>query len=333
MSEPAEIDSNANYRTEFTSVSLGTEQELQGALVGMKTADPQLIGVVRAATSPHPVLVEITKDMQQRGDTTDGEFTIELRTTPCELSAKAGWDDRTKAIHAVIVSISGREGTPLVDDTYHGYQISISNKAHSIYSPAQITGADRQATVGIVAAEIGKSITAENRANGRIHEHLLVPWYVDKFTEDVEVTALSDREKIGYALMMSAILQLARIWRIRGINSVNHVEAKNLWVLRPRTPPIEILDTFSGTAAETLRSQIGVYELPYWAIDEDGTGPSDTNWEEARQHILDAEPMGGHQPPAATINGQAAMLFEYRQAPATYEDAFWSAGKWQLLSG
>jgi hypothetical protein len=331
MSAPAENASNANYRTAFTSVSLGTEQELHGAVVRMKKADPDLIGVVCAESSPQSVLVEITKDMLQSDDKTIGNFTIELRTTPCELSAKTEWDLRTKALEAVISSISGRKGRPLADDTYTGYQIVISNKDQPIYSDDQIMDADRQATVGVFAAEIGNPIHGANRTARTLHHHLDVPWYVDRFAEDPEVFNVSEREQVGYALVMSAILKLATIWCDHGSNSVNNVNVKNAWVVRPRTPPIKILDTFSSSEiAAAVREQIKNRELPSWVNQEQG--PTRSNWSDARTHILDAKSMGGHQPPAATINGQPAMLFEYRTAPDRYEDAFWAYGKWNLSS-
>ena len=142
---------------------------------------------------------------------------------------------------------------------------------------------------------------------------------------------MSDREQVAYALLMSAILKLATIWHAHGKNSVNNVNVKNAWVLRPRTPPIKILDTFgSKEAAATLRDQIKKRGRPSWVNQEQG--PTTSNWDDAREHILDAKSMGGHQPPAATINGQPAVLFEYRTAPDRYEDAFWAYRKWNLSS-
>jgi hypothetical protein len=50
---------------------------------------------------------------------------------------------------------------------------------------------------------------------------------------------------------------------------------------------------------------------------------NEDTWNTARDHIIQARPIGGHPLPAATINGTKAMLFEYRQAPVNqYPYAF-----------
>ena len=125
---------------------------------------------------------------------------------------------------------------------------------------------------------------------------------------------------------MSAILKLAEIWT-RYPGGLNLLEAKNAWVVRPRTPPVSILDSFDNDSLDTAMAVIGKAALPAWA-NQKVSRPVDGTWAAARDHILHARPMGGHVPPLALINGGGAMLFEYRDAPVNdYPYAFWTKGE------
>ena len=55
MSEPRDetVTGQANYRTQFTGPSLGTEAELQDARVTMRVDAGQVIGVMRRADPPN----------------------------------------------------------------------------------------------------------------------------------------------------------------------------------------------------------------------------------------------------------------------------------------
>jgi hypothetical protein len=320
--------SHANYRKEFASASLGTEEELNATILMNRNA-ASVVGVVKAESGE--VLVEITKDIEKANYGTRGEFTIELRTTPTEMVATAGWVDRTKALQVAVWAIENNRGKALLTEEYRSYRTVISNPKHEIGSvpTGGISGAGSQATVGVEAAEIGATANPKDRANGRLHPQVTLPWYIDRFAEDSQVDTLAAREKIRCAMVMSAVLQLARIWAKYPTNPVNLLDAKNAWTVRPRTPPIEILDTFSAGSAVTAKAAIEAWALPDWA-DETGSIPSGKNWTDARQHILAGRPMGGHNPPAATINGRRAMLFEYRApSPSQFDQAFWTKDMWR----
>lgn len=329
MSEPLTATSNINYRTEFDSPSLGTEEELSGPFVRIREDAGQVIGVVRRADSP-TVLVEITKDMKIKTDAPGyGHFTIELRTTPWEFDHLPGWEERTKALQAVVLSISESSAKPLKDkDVYAGFQTDIYNADHQI-TAGKVTRADRQATVGVDAAEIGASATPQDRRSGRLHPLIELPWYVDQFTADTAVGPLSQREKVGYALVMSAVLKLASIWHDHGENVVNNVNVKNAWLVRPRTPPIKILQSFSDNSFLIATTTImSVHEPPQ--VPNMARPPAD-KWLAALIHIIKGLPMGGHNPPDVLVEGEPAVLFEYRTAPTgKYDHAFWVPGKWKL---
>jgi len=98
--------------------------------------------------------------------------------------------------------------------------------------------------------------------------------------------------------------------------------------VRPRTAPIEILNTFSTAAQAAARAAIETRSLPDWVGEIVGRkvplAPLKTKWQEARAHILAGLPMGGSPAPNATINGQKEMLSEYRTASTTQlGSVFW----------
>jgi hypothetical protein len=154
-----------DYRTAFTSVSLGTEEELP-AFVRMAATDWNLFGAVTRLGSQE-VLVQITKDLQ----VSPGVFTIELRTTPTERADDDGWDRRVRALRAVISTIEQSVGRALVAQEVGAYQITIFNPGQVVYridGGGSVQGTSKHATVGVPAVEIGTGVTAADRAQFRI---------------------------------------------------------------------------------------------------------------------------------------------------------------------
>ncbi len=334
-----EADIARHYRTTFNGPSMGTEEEPSGAVIRMRTSASNLIGLVRHIASQE-VLVLITRDIQVGADDTDkpyGMYAIELRTTPTEARTgqppgQDGWDLRRRALQIAIWAIENYPGKPLASEDYAGYRTEIANPDHTIHAvpPGGITDAGRQLTVGIPADAIGTRVTQNKRAAGTIHPLLTLPWYQDRFTADPAAAALYDREKVGYALVMSEILNLAVIWT-RYPGRLNQLEAKNAWVVRPRTPPIVVIESFTTTQAATDTAVTAIRDagIPSWA-DEATRNLIGYTWGPARQHIITGKPMGGHPPPDSTINGSTVMLFEYRQGPVTdYPYAFWRNGEFK----
>lgn len=315
------------YRTAFAGPSLGTEEELGDTTIKMRPESSQIVGIVRHATTGD-ALVLITRDLQVASRPPYGVYAIELRTTPTEMNAPEGWELRRRALQVAIWAIEDRKGGALTNDEYRTYKTEILVADHEIFSvpTGGVAGSGKQSTVGVPAAEIGAAASAKDRALGKVHQHLTLPWYADQFTGDHAVSGHTDREKIGYAIVLSAILQLAVVWSAYP-GRLNLLEAKNLWVVRPRTPPITILASFGPHHAEEAIAAIRTAKVPGWAAQKTSANIGEV-WEKARDHIIGSLPMGGHFLPDATVNGAPAMLFEYRQAPASeYPHAFWAKGE------
>lgn len=314
------------YKTEFAGTSLGTEEELGDTTIRTAAGAGQLIGYVQKNGDP---LVQITRDLQVAEEKpSHGHYTIELRTTPTELYDKADWLDRRRALQVAIWAIdSSRGGKPLAEGTWRGYETVILNQDHQIMTVPHggVAGAGQQSTVGVQAAGIGADSGQLNRGTGHLCPHLTLPWYSDEFAHDEAMAGRPAREQIGYALVISAIQQLATIWqrytgKLTRLEVLSLLDSKNFWDVRPRTPPIRILDTFDGDGASLALGAILSREIPR----KDLAG----QWHNAVVHITKALPMGGHALPDSSIDGEPAMLFEYRHAPdQEYPWAFWQRGE------
>jgi hypothetical protein len=321
------------YRTKFGSVSLGTEEEIR-ATIFLGTSEWSLFGTVTPIDSLE-VLVQITRDVQvsARGD--QGEYTIEFRTTPTELTDEKGWLERRLALEAVISTIEKSTGAPLTSRTAGAYRINIFNPKNEVgkISGRVASGTTRHATVGIAAKDIGlpagaakpdkEQPGAKQLRSQKLHPFLVLPWYAQKFTEDPDLQGLEDRAKVCYAFVMSATLRLAQIW-MRYPGKVHLLEAKSLWGVLPRTPPIKILDSLSQVPGLIVFDLVASRAVPAWAGDW-GQVPTADVWNKAVLHILTAGEMGGHPPTAATVGGSPAMLFEYRDGlPKDFDHAWWA---------
>jgi hypothetical protein len=315
------------YDDAFSGPSLGTEEELSGTTIKMKMTAPRLIGIVFKEGTP---LVLITRDMRLRALEGDyREYTVELRTTPTLVPGPNTpgelWEYRRRALQVAIWAIENRTTGPLQDDEWRDYTTYIRNSDHSfIHSSSTITGSDKQATFGIPASAI-VSAGQDDRAAGRLHPHVQVPWYRDQFIADTAVDGFDLDEKVAYAFLMSAVLKLTQLPRDKKKDEplLYQPQIKNEWQVRPRTPPLKILDIFTEVRRDAIKQAVVKSTRP------DVTPPAGTDWSKFAGWITDGENMGGHKPPDATINGTRAMLFEYRAAPVDkYPDAFWQYGEW-----
>jgi len=327
-----------HYRTKFAGPSMGTEEELSNTRIAMPVKASNMAGLVRYKASGE-VLVLITRDIEvSKLSDTHADYAVELRTTPAELrivSPKVGeldaWELRRRALQIAIWGIENRKGKALAADEYGGFQteITVTDQLVSAVPPGGITEAGKQSTVGVPASAIGVGITAAQRAYGTVHPLLTLPWYKGRFALDPAASGFSEREKIGYALVMSAVFHLADIWT-RYPGGLNRLEAKNEWLVRPRTAPVTIIDTFEVEHVQPAMAAVHAAKLPGWASEEVSAKTLNlmtASWGYARDHILLGRPMGGHPPPASTINGAPAMLFEYRTAPSDLPYAFWLNGE------
>jgi hypothetical protein len=311
-----------DYRISFGTVSLGTEEELP-AYIRMGSSDWNLFGNV-TRTDGTEVLVQITKDLELQES--PGVFTIELRTTPIELADDDGWDRRVSALRAAISAIEQTAiGSPLVTQEIGANRVTIFNPGNALsrIDGGRVQGTSKHATVGIPGREIGTRVTVADRTQLRkVHPYLTLPWYAEPFTGDPGLGALDDREKVGYALVMSAILKLAQVWT-RHPGGLNLLAAKTMWEVLPKTPPAQILAAMGQAAHTAALAAIRGRAVPDWAANW-GAVPSAQTWGEARDHILGEGHMGGHAPAASTVGGHPAMVFEYRaNIPDAFAHAWW----------
>ena len=340
MTQPFDDSAAANeyYNRAFDGVSVGIEEELSGAAVKMPRGAGQLIGVV--SSSEGDPLVLITKDLYV-GDAPDGEpkYTIELRTTPAVIGSDTWeWMERRRARQVAISAIQRAKNKALETETWGGYKIKILNPNHVVCQlpdSGTITGADRQSTVGVRAADIGAHVSPEERSIGTLHQYVRLPWYNDALRNDPATSDFDEREKTGYALVISAILKLVTLPHPRdgeghldttALLPVNNTEAKNAWKVRPRTPPVKIFDTFTKGHKLTAIEALNKLAMP-----ENVKSLTPKKWSAARAVMIVAQTLGGHPPPDATISDEPAMLFEYRTAPVEdYPYAFWKSGEYEI---
>jgi hypothetical protein len=76
-------------------------------MVGMAEDAPTIFAVVYDENTG-AALLEVTKDLQQykiKDRPEHGSFTLEIRTTPAELTDRAAWDNRTRALQVTIWAI------------------------------------------------------------------------------------------------------------------------------------------------------------------------------------------------------------------------------------
>jgi len=314
-----EVPTYENYDDDFDGYSLGTEEELYGPAIRVAAAAPKLVAVVRH-NGTGKVLVEVTKDLQIEGTKT---YTIELRTTPTELTNLDGWFQRRKALVHAIAAVD--RGT-LVCEDWDFCHMEIRNQDYAIMpSPdKEVKRTGRQATIGLPIGEIGAGRSAAQLGLGGVHEYLTLPWYRHEFEGNTDLTSFSPTERIFFALMQSAALKLAQIVQTQGIH-IATASAKDAWEVRPRTPPRKLFDSSSGAVRFIALDVLGSMDAPP-ASRLGELPPSLQNWVLARNHIVDGSGLGGSYLPDCLVNNQSAALFEYRKPlgiPAAFGHAFW----------
>jgi hypothetical protein len=342
-----QVDATAYYRRRFSDSSWGTEEELSGPRIMSRKDADQLIAVV-ANSKTSEVLVLITKDLQVGTAGDYGVYTIELRTTPTEkfrpptakedtATEKDEWLDRRRALQAAIWAVENAKDRALdpARDNYSTYSFTICNPDHRIIGAASITESGKQITLGVPAKAIGEAASGDDRKAGKLHPDLpRLSWYNDEFTNDSSVANFTPQEKIRYALVISAILRLATLQSGTDI-LVNNAGAKNEWGVRPRTPIIQILDSFDDDDRK-FRAQLVIMlrDVPTVTLkDDEGVQVttelvSGFKWQLAKAYIIFKRPLGGHWCPDAVIGGDPVMLFEDRiPTPNDYPNAFWVHGQ------
>jgi hypothetical protein len=319
----------SQYRTEFRSISFGTEQELSGVFIDMPR--PNLPDIIAVVSKGGNVLVEITKDLAV--PQYSSRHVVELRTTPTELSDDSGWFDRLQALWVAVSYVESTRTAPLQGDEYEGYITTVHVGGASFTGGKAVPGGN-QATAGIPVNELGSGMSDEELVGGKLHGHLQLPWYVHSFTDNASIRAKEREERIAFALIMSAILKLANIWESdeEYVGKVNLLDIKNAWGVRPRTSPAKLFGVYDTD--DELEDAVIDFQLPDKQPDDWGRlalkVPSLEIWQKARQHIVEGRPMGGHQAPDVVIEkvqGQPerALLFEHRTVGAAeFRGRFWT---------
>lgn len=188
--------------------------------------------------------------------------------------------------------------------------------------------------MGIPVSELGRGMSDKDLVSGKLHEYLLLPWYVHSFTESAPKLEKEREGRIAFALIMSAILKLANIWESSEayLGKVNLLAIKNSWGVRPRSSPAKLFGVYD-TDEELEDAVIGFKRPDKQPDDWEQLGlkvPSLEIWQKARQHIVEGGPMGGHQAPDVVIEkvkGQPerALLFEHRMVGAAeFPSKFWT---------
>jgi hypothetical protein len=321
MTTPAGNE-NEYYNTDFMSTSFGTEQELSGVTIKMPQAGlPNIVAVV---LYEGVALVVITKDVEQ--ENAPNTHTIELRTTPAELDDEQAWFKRLQAMWMAVDYVSKKRESLEEDDPYEGFGIEVLIPGASL-SGGKAGDGGRQATVGILACELGTGMTDAEVDGGHLHEHLDLPWYVHSFS--AMLPSRAREERIAFAVMMSATLKLASIWSSKNeyARKVNLLEVKNLWQVRPRTPFSKIYEAFPGIENEMLDASMA-YRLPNLLPADWGSCtnkiPSAEMWKAAYSLVFAGGHLGGHAPPDVKIQYEPALLFEYRSLAVTqFDGKFW----------
>jgi len=322
--QPIGDPANRYYETAFDSPSIGTEEELSGPAIKVRQDAEQLIGVVSKGEDP---LVLITKDLGL-GSLADGyaSYTIELRTTPAMIEDRDAWRLRRKALQATIWAIQDSLNKPLSAGPWLGLKFEILNPDHAIHAlPGSITGSGRQSTVAVPALDLLTGGQPAERETGRLHQYVTLPWYQEKLTGHTAAAGLNGTSAICFALLVSALLKLVTLPQPRDSEGrpdntimlpMNNTEAKNAWQVRPRTPLARILKELPEAQASAVYAAVATFDPP--------DGHVTQKWQLARAFILNTEkPLGGHTPPVVTIDGDPAMLFEYRSDPIGTDFAFW----------
>lgn len=288
------------YRRTFTSMSMGTEQELSG--VSIYVASRKAIG--RVTYDGEPVL-EITSDMvatatyniAKEDEPPDPQptYTIELITFPAEKSDKAAWKARRDAFDWVVEMIDKRQ----LESGTNGKLKAEIKLAHVILGGTVSSGQTaKQATIGLSDDEISE--------DGLIGKS---SWYTGDRDDELSDSDFADEASATkvYTYLASILEEMVRLDTKFGFLedpariSIFDPRVKNAWGLLPRTPPARMLRALKVpldglVIKELLKSRDGV------------------RWAAAYRYIFDDDgALSGHANISdSTVGGKPAMLFEYR---------------------
>ncbi len=298
---------------DFAADTVGVEQELTGRY-RIAIAD-KLRGVVGTVSRGEETLVYFTTDM---GD--HGNYTIELRTTPCAHEDAAALAVRQQAMHVMYEAIkaAGDNDTGVANQKHDGLVIHIEKKAHRIKRDGMMgTGFANQVSIGMKTSDLIRP----DRANK--HFPLVTqPWFDAALLNDLAPKGLNEADvaRQAYALVASTIAFINRLSasvpRKAGasasssssapaqggagerpeVAALNSPDIKNQWGALPRTPPWDWLKPLdAGDRAIVVAALAARYA---------GTVGLD--------HVRDGQSLGSHPIPPFTIQHEQGSVFEIR---------------------
>lgn len=290
------------YRRTFSSMSMGTEQELTGVVA---VISPKLRGKLGVVKFDGTVIMDITTDMQigQHEGTEKYAYTIELITHPTEVSSEDEWEARKSAFKTVVALID-RKGlvTGRVDELDIEIFPAVAEDLELVGTKVSSSG--KQATVGVPTSDIGTGSEAGQLIAA-------APWF-DVSRGEVLPSSLREEAKARqvYAYLASVLTKLTWISEEFGALGVagkralglTDPEVKNSWVILPRTAPVDMLKLLASEDKVVVTRQLRTD-----AVSEHGKAALD--------YLLSGQALAGHANISdATIDGKPSMLFEFRDA-------------------
>ncbi|NEB92856.1 DUF4157 domain-containing protein [Streptomyces bauhiniae] len=307
----------ADYRSEFSGPSVGTEQELSGVkMAKKKTASSQIAEIWHGGE----LLVEITTDIGGAEPFAAGlfDYTLEMKAAPAEHGNAAAWGLRHRAFqHAVDrfnALAQNPEGGTLTAETFgdHGeFELKVNvaeHKVHSTYGTGGVSGSGDQATLGVAAEEVGGDTEMAKMISGAAN------WYRSDaggpLTGELAEPAKAQRV---YSYIVSVMTHLAVMVEERKLymeglppeygNNLFDSDVKNSWGVLPRTPPWDLLNILAAGDRTAVQAAIRQYTLPR---------VPEPVWKAARAYIVSRQSLAGHDQRAPRIGGKEGALFEFR---------------------
>lgn len=286
---------------DYEGTTVGVEQEMTGHKIMIpQTKDRGVQGWVKLAGD---LLIEFTSDMGS-----DGEYTIELRSTPTEAADDDAITARKEATEVMIAAIvdAGKEREGVKSQQRGKYKITIVQPRHRI--ELDRGGFCNQASLGV---------QTDGMADGSEDGALILKyaaWYDPGLAAKIPAMGLENQDKGAaiYAMLQSTINFLADIVRGYGPKALDNGEIainifepkiKDKWAVLPRTPPWDWL----GVLSANDRSYVADYIK--------ASSQADAFSQAAYGHMLAKRALAGHKVPESTIAGEHASVFEFRSVP------------------
>ncbi|GAA3035263.1 actin cross-linking domain-containing toxin [Actinokineospora globicatena] len=322
------------YRVSFAGPSVGTEQEFRGVRFGKKKDDDR--SLIAEVVDQNELLLQVTTDIGGREDEVVGyrEYTMEIKTSPTEVTDVVGWGKRTDAIRALIdriaTLVSGENGRgTFATGALGAFDLAVHNPDHLVYRSDEfsvgVSGSSRHATVGMPFADLG---TDEVGARLVREAHWYLDWAkeFDEIPGDVWIDR--DRSLAAYNYVRSVLVNLAELtnrfslavhdlFELKKFSGNLYDSAvKNTWGVLPRTSPWTAVKLLAQGDRERLRSTL--LAQPESVLDKE-------IWAAVVAHVTRDLALAGHTPTAPTYTNQdlPGTLFEFRKAiPVEFKHAF-----------